>query len=139
MKLPKLFKRHKNEINIDSIGDNLLSALLKGESIDRDMAMSLPAVTKAVSFICDTISTIPIYLYKEIDGKVNEVKGDNRVFLLNDDTKDTLDGVQFKRALVEDYLLGKGGYAYINKTRNVVKSLNYTEEKYITILKITIT
>lgn len=135
MKLPKLFKRHKNEINIDSIGDNLLTALLKGESIDRDMAMSLPAVTKAVSFICDTISTIPIYLYKETDGKVKEVKGDNRVSLLNDDTKDTLDGVQFKRAIVEDYLLGKGGYAYINKTRNVVKSLNYTEEKYITIFK----
>ena len=43
------------------------------ESIDRDMAMSLPAVTKAVSFICDTISTIPIYLYKETDGKVKEV------------------------------------------------------------------
>ena len=52
---------------------------------------------------------------------------------MNDDTKDTLDGVQFKRAIVEDYLLDKGGYAYINKMRNTVKSLNYVEPSKIEI------
>lgn len=129
----KLFGRHKNEININGIDDVLLKALLTGQTIDRDKALTLPAVTKAVSFITDTISTIPIKLYKEVNNKVEEVKDDNRVSLLNDDTKDTLDGVQFKRALVEDYLLGKGGYAYINKNRNIVKSLNYVEDKYISI------
>lgn len=131
----KLFGRHKNEININGIDDVLLKALLTGQTIDRDKALTLPAVTKAVSFITDTISTIPIKLYKEVNNKVEEVKDDNRVSLLNDDTKDTLDGVQFKRALVEDYLLGKGGYAYINKNRNIVKSLNYVEEGKITIRK----
>ncbi len=135
MKLPKLFQKTKNEIDINSIDDVLLKALITNEEIDRDKAMSLPAVESAVSFITDTISMIPIKLYKEIDGKVEEVKDDNRVALLNDDTKDTLDGVQFKRALVEDYLLGKGGYAYINRNRNVVKSLNYVEDEKITIKK----
>lgn len=135
MKLPKLFQKTKNEIDINSIDDVLLKALITNEEIDRDKAMSLPAVESAVSFITDTISMIPIKLYKEIDGKVEEVKDDNRVALLNDDTKDTLDGVQFKRALVEDYLLGKGGYAYINRNRNVVKSLNYVEDEKITIMK----
>ena len=135
MKLPKLFKKTKNEIDINSIDDVLLKALITNEEIDRDKAMSLPAVESAVSFITDTISMIPIKLYKEVDGKVEEVKDDNRVALLNDDTKDTLDGVQFKRALVEDYLLGKGGYAYINRNRNVVKSLNYVEYEKITIIK----
>ena len=135
MKLPKLFQKTKNEIDINSIDDVLLKALITNEEIDRDKAMSLPAVESAVSFITDTISMIPIKLYKEVDGKVEEVKDDNRVALLNDDTKDTLDGVQFKRALVEDYLLGKGGYAYINRNRNVVKSLNYVEDEKITIMK----
>lgn len=135
MKLPKLFKRQKNEIDINSIDDVLLKALLTNEEIDRDKAMSLPAVESAVSFITDTISMIPIKLYKEVDGKVEEIKDDNRVALLNDDTKDTLDGVQFKRALVEDYLLEKGGYAYINRIRNVVRSLNYVEAEKITIMK----
>lgn len=134
MKMPRIFKRHENEI-VNTVDDVLLKALLTGQEIDREKALSLPAVAKAVGFITDTISMIPIKLYKEVDGKVEEVKQDNRVALLNDDTKDTLDGVQFKRALVEDYLLGKGGYAYINKQRNIVKSLNYVEESKITILK----
>ena len=40
-----------------------------------------------------------------------------------------------KKAMVEDYLLGKGGYAYIQKQRNDVTGLFYVEEKYITVMK----
>ena len=132
MKWPKIFKK-KNEINIDSVNDILLKALISGETIGRDEAMNLPAVFKAVDFICGTIAMIPIKLYEITeDKKVKEIE-DSRVNLLNDDTKDTLDGVQFKRAIIEDYLLDKGGYAYICKNRNTVKSLNYVEPKKIEI------
>ena len=132
MKWPKIFKK-KNEITVDSVDDILLKALLEGETIGRNEAMTLPAVFKAVDFICGTIAMIPIKLYEITeDKKVKEVE-DSRVNLLNDDTKDTLDGVQFKRAIVEDYLLDKGGYAYINKMRNTVKSLNYVEPSKIEI------
>jgi len=55
--------------------------------------------------------------------------------LLNDDTGDTLDSVQFWRALITDYFLGKGGYAYINRNRNNVSSLHYVNEDYIAIIK----
>ena len=37
-----------------------------------------------------------------------EVK-DERVSIINEDTGDKLDGFQFKKAICEDYLLGKGG------------------------------
>ena len=37
--------------------------------------------------------------------------------------------------MVEDYLLGKGGYAYIQKSRNDVTGIFYVEEKNITIMK----
>lgn len=132
MKWPKIFKK-KNEITVDSVDDILLKALLEGETIGRNEAMTLPAVFKAVDFICGTIAMIPIKLYEITeDKKVKEIE-DSRVNLLNDDTKDTLDGVQFKRAIVEDYLLDKGGYAYINKMRNTVKSLNYVEPNKIDI------
>lgn len=134
MKLPRLFNRRKNEIKLDSVDDILLQALINSEEITREQAMTLPAVAKAVDFISGTIAMIPIKLYKENNNNVEEIE-DNRVNLLNDDTKDTLDGFQFKKALVEDYLMGKGGYAYINKDRNKVKSLNYVEESQITIMK----
>ena len=134
MKIPKIFKKRKNEINVSSVDDVLLKALFENETITRAEAMQIPAVSKAVDFIAGTIASIPIKLYQEENGNIKEIKDDNRISLLNDDTKDTLDGNQFKRALVEDYLLSKGGYAYICKKWNTVVSLHYVEEKYVQIL-----
>lgn len=115
--------------------DALLSALMNGETITREKALTLPAVSGAVDLICNTVACMPVKLYKYKKGQVEEVEGDNRVALLNGDTGDTLDAFQFKKAMVEDYLLGKGGYAYIERDRNDVIALRYVEEIYITILK----
>lgn len=134
MKIPNIFRRRKNEIDTKSLDDVLLQAILENGEITGKEAMQIPAVSKAVDFIAGTIASIPIKLYKEENESIKEITNDNRISLLNDDTKDTLDGNQFKRALVEDYLLSKGGYAYICKKRNIVISLNYVEEKHIQIL-----
>jgi phage portal protein BeeE len=61
---------------------------------------------------------LPIKLYRETDGKSDEVIGDVRTRLLNDDTGDTLDAVQFWKAVIRDYFLGGAGYVYIKKDRN---------------------
>ena len=115
--------------------DALLSALMNGETITREKALTLPAVSGAVDLICNTVACMPVKLYKYKKGTVEEVEGDPRVSLLNGDTGDTLDAFQFKKAMVEDYLLGKGGYAYIERDRNDVVALRYVEDIYITILK----
>jgi HK97 family phage portal protein len=115
--------------------DVLLQALLHNEVITRDKVMTLPAVNGAVDFISNTIASMPIKLYKHKDGKVEEVI-DDRVKMLNGDTGDTLDAFQMKKAMVEDYLLGKGGYCYIRKDRNDVTGLYYVEDCYITIMKV---
>ena len=115
--------------------DALLSALMNGETITREKALTLPAVSGAVDLICNTVACMPIKLYKRKKGTVEEIEGDPRVALLNVDTNDTLDPWQWKKAMVEDYLLGKGSYTYIERDRNDVIALRYVEEKYITILK----
>lgn len=135
MRIRDFFIRNTEEIQTPNVDDVLLQALLNNETISREKAMTLPAVSSAVNFITDTVAMIPIKLYKEENGKVEEVKDDSRVSLLNDDTKDTLDGFQFKKAIVEDYLMGKGGYAYIKKFRNDFVGLNYVEDNQITIFK----
>ena len=112
--------------------DALLSALMK---ITREKALTLPAVSGAVDLICNTVACMPIKLYKRKKGTVEEIEGDPRVALLNVDTNDTLDPWQWRKAMVEDYLLGKGSYTYIERDRNDVIALRYVEEKYITILK----
>ena len=117
------------------VDDVLLSALLNGETITRDKAVTLPAVAGAVDFISNMIASMPVKLYKYKQGKVEEQETDNRVKLLNGDTGDTLDAFQLKKAMVEDYLLGKGGYAYIRKFRNNFTGLLYVEDNKISIIK----
>ena len=114
----------------------LLSAILSQDSISCEQALNIPAVARCVNLISETVSMIPIKLYREdiADGKRKTVEiSDLRCDLLNEDTKDTLDGAQFKKALVRDYLLNGNAYAYINKQRNSVKSLHYVDSKNVTI------
>lgn len=133
-----LFVREEREtqpVITPPVSDVLLSAILKGEVITREKALTLPAVSGAVDFICNTIASMPVKLYKYKDGKVEEQTKDIRAKLLNGDTGDTLDAFQMKKAMVEDYLLGKGGYCYIQKNRNDVTGLFYVSDIFITVMK----
>lgn len=141
MKIRDLFKRNvKNETTIDenSVDDVLLKALINGETIDREKALTIPAVSSAVGLICDSFAMIPFKLYKKStkDGRkqTSEID-DNRVNIINYETGDTLDSFQFKKAICEDYLLGQGGYAYIRKSGNNFIGLNYVEENKVVIEK----
>lgn len=118
------------------VDDVLLQALLSGETITRDKVMTLPCVNGAVDFISNCVASMPVKLYKYKDGKIEEKIGDSRIKMLNGDTGDTLDAFQMKKAMVSDYLLGKGGYCYIRKNRNDVTGLFYVEDRYITIMKV---
>lgn len=117
------------------VDDVLLRALLNNETITREKALTIPAVSGAVDFIANMVASMPVKLYKVKDGKVEEVEKDIRTDLLNCDTGDTLDAFQMKKAMVEDYLMGKGGYAYIRKRGNDVTGLFYVEDRYIEIWK----
>lgn len=117
------------------VDDVLLQALLNEETITREKALTIPAVSGAVDFISNCVASMPVKLYKIKDSKVEEVEKDIRVSLLNGDTGDTMDAWQMKKAMVEDYLMGKGGYCYVRKSGNDVTGLFYVEEQYIEIWK----
>ena len=137
----KLFNFQKRNIEEPQqvANDVILSALLSDETITEKQALNIPAVARCVNLICETVSMIPVKLYKEeiIGGKRKtvEVPEDARCSLLNEDTKDALDGTQFKKAMVRDYLLNGNAYAYINKRRNTVRSINYVDCSNILITK----
>ena len=116
--------------------DVLLRALLHQETITREKAMTIPSIAGAVDFISGSIACMPVKLYKYNGTEVEEVKGDPRCRIMNQDTGDTLDGFQLKKAMVEDYLMGKGGYAYIQKKRNEVTGVYYVQEIYIVIMRL---
>lgn len=129
-----IFKR-KKEIREEVIGESLLTALLSPDMVTVDQALNIPTFASCVEFISNTIAMLPVKLYKEEEGKVSPIKDDVRVKLLNDDTKDTLDGHQFKKALIADYLINGAGYVYINKERNKFKSLHYVDYLNVSVNK----
>ena len=137
--------RFKNESaqsessSVSTPEDDLFEALIRGKEITREMAMSIPKVSACANRISDTIAMIPFRLFEKTveDGRIEskEITDDNRTSLINQYTGDTLTGFEFKKALILDYLLGKGGFAYINRSGNAVTSLHQVEEKNIQPMK----
>lgn len=124
-------KRAERQVSFD---DELLKALLSSEKVTRETALQIPAISSGIELIAGIIASTPIKLYVEKDGKTDEVKNDPRLRLLNDETGDTLNSNEFWRAMIHDYYLGRGGYAYINRSRGRIVSLHYVDSRHITIL-----
>lgn len=123
--------REDTQVDASVISDPLLRALIGGEGVDRDTIMNIPAISACVNMIADTVSSLKIKLYRKDKDRIEEVTDDHRTFLLNEDTGDTLDAVQFKKAMITDMFLGRGGYAYVNSVSGEVISIHYVEEQKI--------
>lgn len=122
------FKREKRSLeNPAETPEGLADLLLSGTDMQasREEALTLPAVTACLQFITGAVSGMPVRLYRRMENGGKEEIEDYRTQLLNRETGDTLDAVQFKRALVTDYLLNGAGYAFVNWQRNKIKSVHY--------------
>ncbi|MEE1049793.1 MAG: phage portal protein, partial [Clostridia bacterium] len=119
----------------NNVDDVLLRALIKGEQIDREKAMTVPAVSGAVDLIAGMIASMPVKLYKRNGKNIEEITDDPRTQMLNGDTQDTLNGYELKKNMVEDYLMGRGGYCYIDRLRNDVRGLYYVDNIFISVMR----
>ena len=130
-----LFRKKEKRAETVGFEDTLLKTLLGGGTVTREMALAVPTVSGGIDLIANIVAGTPVKLYREGEGKAEEVRGDPRVRLLNDETGDTLNANEFWRAMIRDYYLGKGGYAYIQRERGVVTGLFYVEEERVSIRK----
>lgn len=105
------------------------------ENVTPDKLLGIATLTGCIEKLTDTVASLPIELYKAENGEVKPVPNDRRVYLLNDDTGDTLNGFELKKALVNDYLLFGNGYAYINRKLNTIQSLHYVNHADVSVLK----
>lgn len=127
----KEFREYRAGSTISAL--NNWNLLINPSEVTKEKVMQISAVRGCVEMISNTVATIPIKLYKEIEDTVEEVKDDRRVYLLNDDSGDSLDVFQMKKALVKDYLVSGNGYLYINRQGNKVKSLHYVDESFVAV------
>ena len=127
---PEKEEKVLDETQIDS---PLLQAFLGRDEMTRQKAAQIPELIGAIDEIARTVAGIPIKLYKREEGKVKEIENDPRVYMLNEETGDTLDANQMKQAVVRDYYLGRGGFIYVDWEGIEVRSLRYVYSEYVSI------
>lgn len=101
-----------------------LTMLLGGGIVKADQLKSIPTAKASLELICNSIAQLPIYLYKEQNGEAVKVPNDKRVMLLNNEPNEFADSVQFKRKLVEDYILYGKALSYVERAGNKVLHLH---------------
>jgi HK97 family phage portal protein len=118
------------------VDDVLLRALLNGEIITTENAMSIPAVANAVNRIAAMVAILDVKLYETTTDEkgasvTKEIRGDKRTFLLNVDGGDTLNTFNVKYNLAKDYLLEKGAFLYVKKKQGDVAQLIYVPPEQV--------
>lgn len=103
--------------------------------VTEEQAMKIPAVAASVELISSSIAQLPIYLYKENEkGEVTKID-DRRVFLLNHEPNELVNGYNFKKRLVKDYLFYGASYTKIERVRNDVIALYQLPIQEVTVTK----
>jgi len=133
-----LFRRKKRqEIRADTAqnGENTILTFfgLTGE-LTREAALSIPTVSACIGKIGETISRLPVKLYRKDEEQVTEIFDDDRLKLLNGSTGDTLSTVDMWKAAVEDYYLGRGAWIFVNSDGLSVRSLHYVDSRNVSIM-----
>lgn len=83
--------------------------------LNEDDALKIPAIKNGVELIASSIAALPIYLYKEKNGQVEKIFGDNREFLLNKEPNLLETAYNLKKKMVKDFILYGGSYALLEK------------------------
>lgn len=128
----KIFRRDTEGTDIE-----VAFGLKQISNITREQALEIPAVSAAVNFIAGTIASLPIRLYNSND-KVQtaaEITEDNRLYLLNEESGDTLNPTEIKRAVIRDMLLDGTGYMHIERSGNEVSALRYVRDSAVSVEK----
>lgn len=134
--------RKKRKIRADTgnglIDLNNLSTSLRGsvsaETLTLADAMQVPAFEACVNLICDMAAVLPVRLYENVNGIINEINDDPRLDLLNYETGDLLNPMQLKRAAVFDYLTAGNSYIFLEKNGNKINSLRYVKAENVSVL-----
>ncbi len=111
-----------------------LSTIFSEQTVTRSQAMEIPTVSACINKIAETISRLPVKLYKKENGRITEITDDNRLSLLNGETGDTLSTVDMWKSVTEDYFLGNGAWIYVNSDGIKTKSLHYVDSRNISIM-----
>lgn len=123
-----------NENTVQNAENTILTFFGITGELTREAALSIPTISACINKIGETISRLPVKLYRKNEEQVEEIFDDPRLKLLNGNTGDTLSTVDMWKAAIEDYYLGFGAWIFINSDGFKVNSLNYVDSTNVSFL-----
>ena len=123
---------------IDDIKDDGITDFkIDNIPLTREIAMKITALNEGINQIADSISALPVYLYKrEDDGSRQKVK-DKRNKLLNLENSKHSTSYNMKKNLIMDFLFYGNGYLDINRDiKNEIISLMHIPYKEVQLIDV---
>lgn len=127
----------KRDMTIENSGlaADIMYAKLYGNSVDTDLAMQIPSVSRCVNMIASAVAMLPVKMYRKSGSKVEEITDDPRIVMLNSVTGDTISADEMRFSMVKDYLLRGAAFAYIGREYGSPNKLFFVPEKYVAVQK----
>ncbi|NFL41798.1 phage portal protein [Clostridium botulinum] len=122
-----------DDLNEDGVTD----FKIENVPLTREVAMKITALNEGINQISDSISALPVYLYKrEDDGSRQKVK-DKRNKLLNLENSKHSTSYNMKKNLIMDFLFYGNGYLDINRdVKNEIISLMHIPYKEVQLIDV---
>ena len=117
-------------INEDSLNE-VLRSILSDKVITVKDALGVPSIAACTELISSTVAALPVRLYRKENGVITELQDDYRLRLLNNEPGDLLDALQWKKALVRDYLLSGNGYSFVDWRGLDIAGIYYVDPMHI--------
>lgn len=90
-------------------------------NIDEDTALKIGALHQGINIIGDTISSMPVYLYRDNEGFTEVFMDDPRSRVLSNMANETISSFNLKKSLIKDIILYGNAYAKIEQSKSEVK------------------
>ena len=118
--------------NTTTQGSTTVSVDSYSSTITEDSALGIAAVYQGVSIVSDTISAMPCYLYKNVDGYQQLMEDDPRNRLMSGMANEVLTSYNLKKVIVKDLILYGNAYIKINRNGSQVETLTYLPVESVT-------
>ncbi|NFE72547.1 phage portal protein [Clostridium botulinum] len=103
--------------------------------VNKDTISNISAVYSCLDFITSIIASLDFKLYKKTNtNKLEEIRDDKRLFLLNKEPNYFCNSTQLKKDIVRDMLIDGIGYINVEKNNNEFENLYYVDSNVISVM-----
>lgn len=127
-------ENRSNQAFMDSIKNG--EQVGNGISVTESNVLKIPSANACIEIITGSIASLDVDLFKKnVDGDIEKILLDKRLFLLNNEPNEIQSAYNFKKALAKDFLLQGKAFTKVEWNKNEVQELHNLPARRVTLNK----